>query len=106
MQGRGMEEKGLGNGGEGVGLTCRRRRRCAGAGWGTAARGEVGEEAPPVAGTTTRAHGRVCKDRRGRRGSVSGGGDDYQSARPGAQGSARMEVEVQNGRGGGNHVAV
>ena len=66
MQGRGMEEKGLGNGGEGVGLICRRRWRCAGAGWGTAARGEVGEEAPPVAGMTTRAHGRARKGRRGR----------------------------------------
>ena len=100
-----MEEKGLGNGGEGVGLICRRRWRCAGAGWGTAARGEVGEEAPPVAGMTTRAHGRARKGRRGQRGGAAGGGDDYQSARPGTQGPARTEVEVQNGQGGGNHVA-
>jgi hypothetical protein len=60
-------EKALANEGERVGLTCRRRRRCAGAGWGTTARGEVREEAPPVAGMTTRAHGRARKGQRGRR---------------------------------------
>ena len=77
-----------------------------GAGWGTTAKGEVGEEAPPVAGTITRAHGRARKGRRGRRGGTIGGGDDYQSARPSAQGPARTEVEVQNGRGGDSHAAV
>ena len=71
-----------------------------------AARGEVGEEAPLLAGMTTRAHGQARKGQRGRRGGAAGGGDDYQSARSDAQGLARMEVEVQNGRGGGSHVAV
>ena len=57
-----------------------------------------------MAGTTTRAHGRARKGWRGRRGGGADGGDDYQSARPNVQGLARMEVEVQNGQGGGNHV--
>ena len=58
-----------------------------------------------MARTTTRAHGRARKGWRGRRGGAAGGGDDYQSARPGAQGLARTEVEVQNGWGGGGHAA-
>ena len=59
-----------------------------------------------MAGTTTRAHGRGHKGWRGRRGGATDGGDDYQSAQSGAQGPARMEVEVQNGWGGGSHTTM